>query len=103
MSTASERREEMYQKSIRWVEDAIAYAQSLLNDQYESSLYCSAIEKQGKVPKVNPYPNAIVAEIGEQFTVILSRDKDGIERVDSFMSAFKKEIVHAYAKHCFKL
>jgi len=103
MSTASERREEMYKKSIRWAKDAIAYVQSLLDDQYESNLYYSATEKQKKVPKVNPNPNAIVAEIGKQFTVILSQNKDEVERVDSAMSVIRKELVRAHYKNCRKV
>ena len=97
-----ERRKEMYQKSIRWLKGTISYAQSLLNDQHESSLYYSAVEKQAKIPNTNPDSNAKVVQIGEQFTVVLSQ-KDEVKEVDSFMSCFKKELAHAYAKYLLKI
>ncbi len=95
MSTVSERREEMYQKSIRCIKDAIAYAQTVLNDQHESSLYCSAVEKNVKVPSADP--GTLVAEIGEQFTVVFC--PDGVGEVDDSFSKLKKELAHAYARH----
>jgi len=97
MSTALERREEMYKKGIAWLKAAITYTRSVLNDQYESNLYHSVIEKQTKVPNDNPNPNTVVAEIGEQFTVVLSQD--GVREVDSSFSVLKKELAHAYTKH----
>jgi len=103
MPTASERREKIYQIDIRWIKDAIAYVQSLLDDQYESNLYYSAIKKQTKVPNDNPNPDAVVAEIGKQFTVILSQNKDEVERVDSAMSVIRKELVRAHYKNCRKV
>jgi len=103
MSTASERREKIYQINIRWIKDAIAHTQSVLNDQYESNLYCSAVERQVKVPNSNPNSNAVVAEMGEQFTVILSQNKDDVKEADGFFSVLKKELAHVYAKHCLKV
>jgi hypothetical protein len=83
------------------MENAIAYAQSLLNDQYESNLYCSAVEKQVKVPSANPKSSTVVAEIGGQFTVVLSQDD--VREVDNFFSRFKKELAHPYAEYYFSL
>jgi hypothetical protein len=102
MSTNSERQKEMYQKSIAFIRDAITYSQSVLNDQYES-LYFPVIEKTGKSSNVDQGYDAIIVEIGKRFTVILSQNKDEVERIDNFISAFKKQLARAYAKHCFNL
>lgn len=90
MSTASEHRQEIYQINIRWIKNAIAYVKSLLNDPYENNLYRSAVEKQVKIPNTDPKPSTVVVEIGEQFTVVLSQNKEDVREVDNFFSRFRK-------------
>jgi len=93
---------EMYQKSMKWVEDAINYVDGVLKDPYGCSLDLAIKEKKIS-SRTDQEPSTTLVEITEPFTIIWSRDKDGINRANDFMTSFRKKLFLFYAKHCLKV